>query len=93
MAQLLGPRVKDVTLTRVKPKRPLEPERLVEHFAGYAPTRVIREPMAAIEQVMAEAQADDFVLVTGSVYLIGEIYPYFLAAQGRSRLFPEGVIA
>ena len=23
----------DVTLTRVKPKRPLEPERLVEHFA------------------------------------------------------------
>ena len=91
MAQLLGPRVKDVTLTRVKPKRPLEPERLVEHFAPYAPTRVIREPLAAIEQVMAEAGADDFVLVTGSVYLIGEIYPYFLAAQGRSRLFTEAV--
>ncbi|MGO9062672.1 MAG: bifunctional folylpolyglutamate synthase/dihydrofolate synthase [Candidatus Binataceae bacterium] len=89
MAQLLGPRVKDVTVTRVKPKRPLEPERLVGHFAPYAPTRVIREPLAAIEQVMAEAGADDFVLVTGSVYLIGEIYPYFLAAQGRSRLFTE----
>jgi dihydrofolate synthase/folylpolyglutamate synthase len=92
MAQLLGPRVKDVTLTRVKPKRPLEPERLVEHFAGYVPTRIIVEPMAAIEQVMAEAEAGDFVLVTGSVYLIGEIYPYFLAASGRTRLFPEGVV-
>ncbi len=89
MAQLLGPRVKDVTLTRVKPKRPLEPERLIEHFAPYAPVRVIHEPLAAIEQVMGEAGEDDFVLVAGSVYLIGEIYPYFLAAQGRSRLFTE----
>jgi dihydrofolate synthase/folylpolyglutamate synthase len=91
MAQLLGPRVRDVTLTRVKPKRPLEPERLVEHFSAYAPTRVIREPLAAIEQVMTEAGAEDFVLVTGSVYLIGEIYPYFLAADGRARLFPEAI--
>src|SRR5215469_13829310 len=91
MAHLLGPRVRDVTLTRVKPKRPLEPERLFEHFAPFAPTRVIREPIAAIEQVVAESSADDFVLVCGSVYLVGEIYPYFLAAQGRARLFPEGI--
>ncbi len=93
MAQMLGPRVRDVTLTRVKPKRPLEPERLVEHFAPFAPTRIIREPLAAIEQVMAETNENDFVLVTGSVYLVGEIYPYFLAAQGRARLFPEGDVS
>lgn len=91
MAQLLGPRVRDVTLTRVKPKRPLDPERLVEHFVPFAPTRVIREPLAAIERVVAEARDEDLVLVTGSVYLVGEIYPYFLAAQGRTRLFPEAV--
>jgi dihydrofolate synthase/folylpolyglutamate synthase len=91
MAQMLGPRVRDVTLTRVKPKRPLEPERLVEHFAPYAPTRVIGEPLEAIEQVMAEAGEEDFVLATGSVYLIGEIYPHFLAAEGRTRLFPEAI--
>jgi hypothetical protein len=29
------------------------------------------------------------VLATGSVYLIGEIYPYFLARTGRRGLFPE----
>jgi dihydrofolate synthase/folylpolyglutamate synthase len=91
MAQMLGPRVRDVTLTRVKPKRPLEPERLVEHFASYAPTRVIAEPLEAIGQVMAEAGEEDFVLATGSVYLIGEIYPHFLAAEGRTRLFPEAI--
>ncbi len=32
---------------------------------------------------------DDMVLVTGSVYLIGEIYEYFLAREGRSSLFAE----
>ncbi len=89
MAQLLGPRVRDVTLTRVKPKRPLDPERLVEHFAAFAPVRVIREPSEAVARVMAEACEEDFVLVTGSVYLVGEVYPHFLAAQGRTRLFPE----
>lgn len=52
---------------------------------------MIREPLEAIQQVMAEAREEDFVLVSGSVYLVGEIYPYFLAAQGRSRLFPEAV--
>jgi len=29
------------------------------------------------------------VLVTGSVYLVGEIYPWFLQQAGRQRLFPE----
>jgi dihydrofolate synthase / folylpolyglutamate synthase len=91
MAQLLGPRVRDVTLTRVKPKRPLDPARLVEHFVPFAPTRVIDEPLEAIGQVMSEAREEDVVLVTGSVYLIGEIYPYFLAEQGRTGLFPEKV--
>jgi len=89
MAELLAPRVRDVTLTRVKPKRPLEPECLVPCFAPLVSTRVIREPWRAVEQVMAEAGADDVVLVTGSVYLIGEVYPYFLARQGRQGLFSE----
>lgn len=92
MAALLRPWVRDVTLTRVKPKRPLDPERLVPSFAARVPTRVIREPADAIAQVMEEARPEDFILVTGSVYLIGDVYPYFLAAQGRRRLFPEASI-
>ena len=89
MAELLAPRVRDVVLTRVKPKRPLEPERLLPCFAPLVSTRVIREPLAAVEQVMAEADSSDVILVTGSVYLIGEVYPYFLARQGRQGLFGE----
>jgi len=89
MANLLRTRIKDVTLTRPKPKRPMEPEALVALFSPYVPARVVREPLSAIGQVMAEASADEVILVTGSVYLIGEVYPWFLSRQGRQGLFSE----
>ena len=89
MAEMLAPRVRDAILTRVKPKRPLDPEHLAPLFARHVPTRVTREPLEAIEQVMAESGPDDVVLVTGSVYLVGEVYPWFLRRQGRRGLFPE----
>jgi dihydrofolate synthase / folylpolyglutamate synthase len=89
MAAMLAPRVRDVTLTRAKPKLPLEPEELVAHFAAHCPARVERDPMRAIERVVSELGPDDVALVTGSVYLIGEVYPYFLTREGRSGLFTE----
>ena len=90
MAAMLGPRVREVTLTRAKPKNPLEPEELVAHFAAHCPTRVERDPLRAIERLFSELAPDDVALVTGSVYLIGEVYPYFLAREGRVGLFREG---
>ena len=89
MAAMLAPRVRDVTLTRAKPKAPLEPEELVPHFAAHCPARVERDPLRAIERVTSELGPDDVALVTGSVYLIGEVYPYFLTREGRRGLFPE----
>ena len=50
---------------------------------------VERDPLAAIERVVKETPPSEVVLATGSVYLIGEIYPYFLARTGRRGLFPE----
>jgi folylpolyglutamate synthase/dihydropteroate synthase len=38
---------------------------------------------------MGRAAENEVVLVTGSVYLVGEVYPWFLARQGRQGLFPE----
>ncbi len=89
MAAMLGPRVRDVTLTQAKPKNPLAPEELVDHFAPHCPARVERDPIRAIERVMSELEPDDVALVTGSVYVIGEVYPYFLAREGRVGLFPD----
>jgi folylpolyglutamate synthase/dihydropteroate synthase len=89
MAAMLAPRVADVTLAKAKPKNPLDPEQLAPIFAAHVPTRVERDPLAAIELVVRESGPSEVVLATGSVYLIGEIYPYFLARTGRRGLFPE----
>jgi len=89
MAAMLAPRVADVTLTRAKPKNPLDPEELLPAFAAHTPARIERDPIAAIDQVVRAAAPGEVVLATGSVYLIGEIYPYFLARDGRRGLFPE----
>ncbi len=59
MAAMLAPRVRDVTLTMAKPKRPLEPERLAPVFSRYGvPTRIERDPVRAIEMVMAMVMAE-----------------------------------
>lgn len=89
MAAMLAPRVADVTLAKAKPKNPLDPEHLLPIFTAHVPTRIERDPLTAIEQVVKETPPSEVVLATGSVYLIGEIYPYFLARTGRRGLFPE----
>jgi dihydrofolate synthase/folylpolyglutamate synthase len=89
MAEMLAPRMQSVILTRAKPKRPIAPEKLLPLFARRAPSRIIHEPFDAIGTAVAEAAPDDVVLVTGSVYLVGEVYPWFLQQSGRRSLFPE----
>jgi dihydrofolate synthase/folylpolyglutamate synthase len=89
MAAMIAPRVHSATLTRAQPKRPLDPEQLLPHFQRHTEALVVRDPVAALEHAMARAAPDEVVLVTGSVYLVGEIYPWFLARMGRRGLFAE----
>jgi dihydrofolate synthase/folylpolyglutamate synthase len=89
MAEMLAPRMKSAVLTRAKPKRPLDPGKLLPLFARSAPSRIVDDPIEAIDEVVAESAPEDVVLVTGSVYLVGEIYPWFLKRSGRHALFPE----
>jgi dihydrofolate synthase / folylpolyglutamate synthase len=89
MAEMLAPRVNSVILTRAKPKRPVAPEKLVPLFAPHVPARIVYEPSTAIGEAMAQAGPDDVILVAGSVYLVGEVYPWFLQRVGRRGLFSE----
>jgi dihydrofolate synthase/folylpolyglutamate synthase len=91
MAAMLAPRMKSVVVTRAKPKRPLAPEKLLPLFARWVPSRIVEGPVEAIDAVMSESLPDDVVLVTGSVYLVGEVYPWFLQRTGRRGLFPEAL--
>jgi dihydrofolate synthase/folylpolyglutamate synthase len=89
MAAMIAPRVSSATLTQARPKRPLDPARLLPIFEKHTAARVVRDPIAALEHAMAAAAPDQVVLATGSVYLVGEIYPWFLKRTGRRGLFPE----
>jgi dihydrofolate synthase / folylpolyglutamate synthase len=92
MAERLAPRMHSVIVTKAKPKRPLAPEILLPHFARWTPSRIVQEPLDAINEAIAQSAADDIVLVTGSVYVVGEVYQWFLQQTGRRGLFPEAAV-
>ncbi len=87
MVDALAPRVASATLTAVLPPRGEAPEVLAQRFAGHCPVRVVQRPLAALEALLESIGAADAVLITGSLFLIGAIYPYFLDRNGRAGLF------
>ncbi len=44
-------------------------------------------PLAALESLLRNVGDGDAVLVTGSLFLIGAVYPFFLARRGQQHLF------
>jgi dihydrofolate synthase / folylpolyglutamate synthase len=75
MAQGLAEIADDVTVTHVFPPRGEAPERLAAVFERSRPVRIIADPAVAFARVTAEAGRDDVVLVAGSLFLIGAVYP------------------
>lgn len=71
LAPLLGP----VVITRPTVERAEEPESIVEEARRHSlhQVEVLRDPRAAFERACYLAPPGAFVLVTGSLYLIGEI--------------------
>jgi dihydrofolate synthase / folylpolyglutamate synthase len=73
MLELLGPHVSAVVLTRPPVPRAAEPSELVPAAAGIARVETCADPANALALACDIAGADEFVLVTGSLYLVGEI--------------------
>jgi len=87
MVEAIGPLVRRVTVTAALPPRGESPEVLARAFQCYAPVQVVSEPRQAIEAVVQSAAADDVVVVAGSLFLIGAVYPHFLAQREQRGLF------
>jgi folylpolyglutamate synthase/dihydropteroate synthase len=49
--------------------------------------RIAAHPVDGLQRVLQSARDDDAVLVTGSLFLVGAVYPYFLRTPERSGLF------
>jgi dihydrofolate synthase / folylpolyglutamate synthase len=76
----LAPFAARVYLTRSRHERsasPREIEPLVRTAAPRAPTLAYEEPSAALEAALAEAAPRDLVLVTGSLFLVGEVLEWW----------------
>lgn len=87
LAPLL-PLVAQVVVTRVG-RRGLEPARVVDALAGRTPATAVEEPRAALAAARAAAGPDGLVVVTGSLFLVGEVYaatriPLFEPWQGSA---------
>jgi dihydrofolate synthase/folylpolyglutamate synthase len=91
MVGAIAPHVASATVTTVLPPRGEAPEVLVPAFAAHCPVRVAAQPLDALETLLAAASANDVVLVTGSLFLVGAVYPYFLRPRGAQDLFSAGV--
>ena len=76
MLALLRPHVARVIVTRVG-RRGLEPVRAAERVADGLPVDVVDDPRAALRAALDGSAADDAVLVTGSLFLVGAAYECF----------------
>lgn len=87
MVQTIAPQVSSATVTTVLPPRGESPELLARAFASYCPVRIAAEPLAALEALLDSVGSEECVLVSGSLFLVGAIYPYFLRRRGQPALF------
>jgi dihydrofolate synthase/folylpolyglutamate synthase len=82
MVSLLARVATEVVVTRVQQERAEDPMVLQQAFAPYCPVRVITNARTACQQLMAEASDAEAVVVCGSLFLIGEVYPLFSPTAG-----------
>ncbi|HEV8718388.1 MAG TPA: folylpolyglutamate synthase/dihydrofolate synthase family protein [Candidatus Binatia bacterium] len=67
----------EIVVTRVQQARAEDPAVLRAVFTPFRPIRVILDAQEACQQLMTEAGPNDAVVVCGSLFLVGEVYPLF----------------
>jgi dihydrofolate synthase/folylpolyglutamate synthase len=65
----------EVVLTRVAMERSADPQLLAAQVPDQIRHRVIEDPQEGLKFLLDKARADDLILVTGSLYLLGQIRP------------------
>lgn len=71
----------EVVVTRVARPRSEDPHALAKAFASFLPTRVVEDAQEACRQLIQETDPQEAVLVCGSLFLIGAVYPLFCQAK------------
>ncbi len=94
IAGLLFPRARTIILTQPRQPRAISAEVLAamtRHLSERV--EVVAEPEAALEHALALAAPDDAVFATGSLYLVGDLRPWWFARNARGPAATRGVAA
>lgn len=73
----------EVVLTRVPMERSACPQTLAGAVPEGIRIRIVESPVKAAEYLISSTQMDDTILVAGSLYLLGEVRPWLVAAAAR----------
>jgi dihydrofolate synthase/folylpolyglutamate synthase len=75
MLGVLAKAVDEVIFTRVEMERSADPQQLADKLKAAIPHRVVRDSRVGVQMLLDESQADDLVVIAGSLYLLGEVRP------------------
>lgn len=87
MVDRLAPYCSSAVVTEVLPPRGLPPHRAARRLRLHCPTEVVSEPARAWDASLARTSPSDVLLATGSLFLIGAIYP--LCRRAVPHALPE----
>ncbi len=78
----LRPLVADAIVTQPRTPRSAAADAIARAIGRDVPVRVIQDPEAAVAAALETSAPDDAVLVTGSLFLVGDVYPFFRRGGG-----------
>src|SRR5712692_1495761 len=77
----------DVVLTRVSMERSADPRKLYQAIPSGVRAAIMDHPLEALDHLLRASQTDQTILITGSLYLLGELRP--VLAEMSLGEFPE----
>jgi len=84
MVATLAGAVADAAIVPVAERRSEDPARVCQCFRGFVPARLEPSAVAAVDRLRRDPRcADDVILVTGSLFLIGEVRDHLLRGGVR----------
>jgi dihydrofolate synthase/folylpolyglutamate synthase len=83
----LRPLVTDAIVTQPRTPRSAAADVIARVIGEDVPARVIPDPEAAAVAALEASAPDDAVLVTGSLFLVGDVYPFFRRPGGSGAGF------
>jgi dihydrofolate synthase/folylpolyglutamate synthase len=84
MAGALAPLCASAVITEVLPPRGLPARQAADVFRRHCPTDVVADPVRAWHAIRARGRERDCILVAGSLFLIGAVYPHCRGAASAS---------